>query len=235
MPDPKTDSEITLLETDVCSTSQSCELSNVNQNHEASAPKLPSAEITSLASVSNCCNEIGSASTEQNPNILVLVKSTEEKNNMSSSSSVLSEDPYGFSMVSTMQPDDCSRNTILVSHPDTWSLDIAKIDTIEQGHKTMQQDDELKLEETCVMVTRDELQLVPKEGVNLKTSKKKRQQPFSLSKMSARKQEYEELAILHGNNEKGKGDCVENLCPTFQEDQKKLLLPDIPEPEWELL
>ncbi|KAJ1417379.1 hypothetical protein SESBI_16646 [Sesbania bispinosa] len=238
MPDSKAYSEITLLETDVCSTSQSCELSDVNQNHEASASKLPSAKVTSLASVADCCNEIECASTEQNPNILVLVKSAEEKENMSSSSSFLSGDPYGFSMVSTTQPDDCSHNTIVVSHPefpDTWSLDIAKIDTIEQGHKTMQQDDELKLEETCVMVSIDELQLVPKEGVKSKTSKKKKQQPFSLFKMSARKQEYEELAILHGNNEKGKGDYMENLCPTFQEDQKKLLLPDIPESEWELL
>lgn len=60
-------------------------------------------------------------------------------------------------------------------------------------------------------------------------------QPFSLSKKSARKQEYEELAIWHGNNESGKGDCVESLCPTLLEDQKKLLLPDISEPEWELI
>ena len=65
--------------------------------------------------------------------------------------------------------------------------------------------------------------------------KKKRRQPFSLSKKSARKQEYEELAVWHGNNEKGKGENVENSCPTLVEDKKKLLLPDISEPEWELL
>ena len=35
----------------------------------------------------------------------------------------------------------------------------------------MQQDDELKLEETCVMVTRDELQLVPKTRSDLETNK----------------------------------------------------------------
>ncbi|KAK7290859.1 hypothetical protein RIF29_05593 [Crotalaria pallida] len=98
-----------------------------------------------------------------------------------------------------------------------------------------QQYDEQKLEETCVMVSRDELRLVPKAGANLKTNKKNTRQPFSLSKKSARKQEYEELAILHGKNEKGKGDCMENLCPASMEDQKKLPLPDISEAEWELL
>lgn len=42
---------------------------------------------------------------------------------------------------------------------------------VEQGHKTMHQDDELKLEETCVMVARDELQSVPNARGNLITSK----------------------------------------------------------------
>ncbi|XP_061350149.1 uncharacterized protein LOC133295346 isoform X2 [Gastrolobium bilobum] len=215
----------------------SCELLNVNQNHTVAVSKPESDEVTTLASVADCVNEIENASTEQISNVLVLVKSAEEKErNMSSSSSVDYEDIYEFSMVRTKQPDDCSDNAIIVSHPETWSLDIAKVDTgIEQGHKTMQQDDELKLDETCVMVTRDELQSVPKAGGNLKTSKKKKPQPFSLSKNSARKQEYEELATWHGNNEKGKGDWVDNSCPTLLKDQKKPLLSDIAEPEWELL
>ncbi|CAL0333832.1 unnamed protein product [Lupinus luteus] len=92
------------------------------------------------------------------------------------------------------------------------------------GHKT-RQEDQLKLEETCVMVTRDELQFVHKQGVNANTNKK-RLRPFSLSK-SARKKEYEELAVLHGKSEKVKRDCAEN--------QKKLLLPSISEHEWELV
>jgi len=51
-------------------------------------------------------------------------------------------------------------------------LGVPKIGTIvEQGNKTMQQDDELKLVESCVMVTRDELQSVPNAGSNLRTSK----------------------------------------------------------------
>ena len=142
------------------------------------------------------------------------------------------------------------------------SFELTKIDTlIDEGHKTMQQD-HLKLEETCVMVTGDELKLVPKAGGNVKTNKvhtlfpsftsslfgthshlteiffrfkKKRRQAFLLSKKSARKQEYEELAVWHGNSEKLKGDCMENLDPASLEDQKKLLLPTMSEPEWELL
>ncbi|KAK7324688.1 hypothetical protein VNO77_28442 [Canavalia gladiata] len=238
MPTSKTVSEINLSNTDTCSTSQSHELSNVNQIHAATVSKRASSEVTVISSVADCCKEIENASTEKIPSVQVLIKSAGEKEvNISSfSSSVLFGDPNGITMVRTMQPDDCCYNTIIVSHPETQGLDVPKIDTVaQQGHKTMQQD-ELKLEETCVMVTKDELQSVPKAGINQKTSKNKKRQPFSLSKMSARKQEYEELAIWHENNEKGKGDCADNLCPpTSQENQKKLLLPDISEPEWELL
>lgn len=80
-------SEITLFESDMCRTSQSCELSNENQNHVVTLSKLDSAEVTSLAFVSGCCNKIENASTEQIPDVLVWVKSAEEKEmNMSASS-----------------------------------------------------------------------------------------------------------------------------------------------------
>jgi hypothetical protein len=107
------------------------------------------------------------------------------------------------------------------------------------------EEDHLKLEETCVIVTGDDLQLIPKEIGNLKVHsfplplknlslfsmhlhssltsimfsgfKKTRRQGFSLSKKSARKQEYKELAMWHGNSEKVKG------------------VPSVSESEWELL
>ncbi|KAK7405031.1 hypothetical protein VNO78_06179 [Psophocarpus tetragonolobus] len=106
-------------------------------------------------------------------------------------------------------------------------------DAFEQGHETMQQDDQ-KLEEACVMVNADEIQLPAKAGGSLNTNKKKTRQPFSLSKKSARKQEYKELAAWHMKNEEV-SDCMEKLDPTSQEDQKKLLLSSTSEPEWELL
>ncbi|XP_028195222.1 uncharacterized protein LOC114380394 isoform X3 [Glycine soja] len=220
MPASKTVSEITLSKADTCSTSQSCELSRVNQNHAATVSKAAFAEVTTITSVDDCCNEIENASTEEIPNVLVLAAESAEEKEMhvsSYSSSDLFGDPYEIT--------------------ETWDLDVPKIGTIivEQGHKTIQQDDELKLEETCVMVTRDELESVAIALGNLITSKNKKRQPFSLSKKAARRQEYEKLAILHGNNEIEKGDFAENLCPTLQDDHKKLLLPDISEPEWELL
>ncbi|XP_019458686.1 PREDICTED: uncharacterized protein LOC109358724 isoform X3 [Lupinus angustifolius] len=196
-------SEITLLETGACRTSQSCEHSNDNQNPAVTVSKPDFAEVTRLASVA--------ASDEDIPNVMVLVKLTEAK-----------------------EMDKCYSSCALFGDLDeTWILDAAKTDTaLDHGHK---QDNEQKLEETCVMVTRDELRLFPKTAASLKTNKKNTRQSFSLSKKSSRKQEYKELAILHGNNAKGKGDCMENLCPTLMKDQETLLLPDISEAEWELL
>lgn len=49
-------------------------------------------------------------------------------------------------------------------------MDKANIDTVIEQGQNLQQGDELKLEETCVMVTKDELQLVPKARVNPETS-----------------------------------------------------------------
>ncbi|XP_027346194.1 uncharacterized protein LOC113858004 [Abrus precatorius] len=110
---------------------------------------------------------------------------------------------------------------------------VALEEPVEQGHKTMQQD-HLKLEQSCVMVNGHEIQLPPKAGGNLNNNKKKKQ-AFSLSKKSARKQEYKELAAWHEKSEKVKGYCMENLDPTLAEDQKKLLLPSVSEPDWELI
>ncbi|XP_058773938.1 uncharacterized protein LOC131648168 isoform X3 [Vicia villosa] len=141
--------------------------------------------------LSDFCNRIENASTEQNRGVVeVLVDSAEEKEeNMSSFSSDIFEDATGFSMINAMQ-----------------------------------QDDDSKLDQTCVLILKDELQFAPKATVNRKTIEKKWLQPFSLIKKSARKKESEELALLHGKNEIGNDNCIESLCRE-----------DIFEPEWELL
>ena len=89
--------EITMAETNAYRTLQSCELSNENQNHAVRDSKPSSAEVTRLASLANCYNEIeNAASTEQFPNILVFPKSAEEKEvNTSTSSDVLFGAPDG--------------------------------------------------------------------------------------------------------------------------------------------
>ncbi|CAJ2660577.1 uncharacterized protein LOC123897686 [Trifolium pratense] len=224
----KTATEVALSETHTRGSSQSCEISDANQNDEATVSKTGSGEATDFASVGDCCKEIEKVSTEQNHGVPVSVEPDEEKN-MSSFSSDIFEDPYGYSMVKAMQPEDCSYSTIIVSHPGIDSNVIADIDdvTTEQDHKTRRRDNASKLEETCVLINRDELPLFPNATVNIKTSEKKWLQPFSLSKKSTRKQEYEELALKHRNNENGKGDRVESLCRTLSE--------DVSEPEWEFL
>ncbi|CAL0303849.1 unnamed protein product [Lupinus luteus] len=227
--------EITSAEPNRRRTSQSCELSNENQNPALSNSKAASSEVTLLfASAADCCYEINNASAEEIPDDPVLVESHEEKQ-MSTcySSGVLFGEPDSFSMDGTIDSDYCYSKVVL-SHPDTKNLDVAKIYTFEeQDHKTTQQD-QPKLEETCVMVTGDELQFVHKQGGYVKTNKKWRPS-FSLSKKSARKQEYKELAFWHGNNEEVKGDCMENSDATLLENQEKLLFPTMSEPEWEIL
>ncbi|CAL5212834.1 unnamed protein product [Lathyrus oleraceus] len=94
----------------------------------------------------------------------------------------------------------------------------------DQSHRIMQEDMKLDMkleEETCVMVTSDDLELVPKEIANLKANKKTMRKGFSLSNKSARKQEYKELAVWHGKS----GDLMKNLDETC----------NVSEPEWELL
>ncbi|MCH98765.1 hypothetical protein A2U01_0019771 [Trifolium medium] len=114
MPGSKTATEVTLSKT--CCSSQSCEISNANQNHEATISKTGSTEVTTFTSIGDCCNEIEKVSTEQNHGVPVSFEPDEEKN-MSSFSSDIFEDSRGYSMVNAMQPEDCSHSTIIVSHP----------------------------------------------------------------------------------------------------------------------
>jgi hypothetical protein len=72
MPASKTAAEVTLSKT--CSSSQSCEISNANQNHEATVSKTGSTEVTTFTSVGDCCNEIKKSSTKQNYGVSVSVE-----------------------------------------------------------------------------------------------------------------------------------------------------------------
>lgn len=87
---------LTLLKTNTFSTSQSCEISNAKQNYEATHSKPSSAEVTTLASATDCCNEIENASVEQTSSFVEFVESSEEEvMKMVSSSSVVFEDLSG--------------------------------------------------------------------------------------------------------------------------------------------
>lgn len=224
----KTFNEIASLKTDTYKTSQCCEISNEdqiqNQNHGTGVSKPASAEATRLTNEADHCNEIKKFNIEQIPAVKEQVRSAEEKEiDMNSSCGPFGE-PVDFSMARTRttQSDYCSDSMVVVSYP-------------EQSQETIEED-HLKLEETCVMVSGDELQLLVPKGAagNVKTKKKTRRKGFCLSKKSARKQEYEELAVWHGKSEKVKGNCM------VIDDQNKSLLPppspsSVAEAEWELL
>ncbi|KAL5130969.1 hypothetical protein HKD37_12G033945 [Glycine soja] len=232
-----------LAETDACRTSQSYEISNKNQNqnHGVTIAKPASEEVARLASDTHCSNEIENSCTKQFPNVPLLLKSAEEKpvDTISSSSCAPFGEPVGEALVIGKGLELIvvllrNHRKLKVNSVFWNGREITLKPVQKQGHETMQED-HLKLEEACVMVNGDEIQLPPKEGGNLNTKKKKARQTFSLSKKSARKQEYKELVAWHMNSEKVKGDCMKNLDPTLPQEQNKLLLPSMSEPEWELL
>ncbi|XP_062007747.1 uncharacterized protein LOC133724869 isoform X1 [Rosa rugosa] len=94
------------------------------------------------------------------------------------------------------------------------------------GTEISQQSDKAKLEETCVMVSGEELHFVHHVVANCKPYKKKIPKAFTSRTSSARKQEYEQLALWHGHHTK-----------SFLggEDSKKSPTRDFCESEWEIL
>ncbi|KAI4333883.1 hypothetical protein L6164_018638 [Bauhinia variegata] len=200
MPTTMTLVETTSTGTDMSRSLSSCELLNENDKlpcRHASIDSEPASAETKTKSVMECRSVIENTSAGDIPNVPM---------NMDPSSSA----------VPSVEPDE------------TWAWDAAEIETvIGEGHQKLQLDDELKLEETCVMVSGDELQLVPKAAADQRTKKKLRQ-AFSLRKKSTRKQEYEQLAVLHGNGSQDEGRTGENLIGTCA-------LMDQKEPEWELV
>ncbi|XP_057460512.1 uncharacterized protein LOC130751009 [Actinidia eriantha] len=105
--------------------------------------------------------------------------------------------------------------------------------TIEPGLENInEQFDKSRLEETCVLVDRDNC-LVTHRKDKPRSYKKKIQKAFS-SKRSARKLEYEQLAAQHGDMDTGSNqEGAESL--SVNADTKKSPPHGICESEWELL
>ncbi|XP_048439923.1 uncharacterized protein LOC103945428 isoform X3 [Pyrus x bretschneideri] len=89
-----------------------------------------------------------------------------------------------------------------------------------------------KLEETCVMVTGEDVHFVPRVDSKHRPDKN----AFALRKRSARKQEYEQLALWYGDDEKSNLESGERLghSPTVEETQKSPAH-EFCESEWEIL
>ncbi|KAK4577754.1 hypothetical protein RGQ29_028036 [Quercus rubra] len=127
-----------------------------------------------------------------------------------------------------------------VSHPgrsDDWSLEALESSTVsERGVETTQQDAKVKLEETCILVDGDELHFVPHKEGKRRPYKKKIQEAFSSRMRSARKHEYEQLAVWHGSDGKISKASAESSTPTLPlVNRKKTTTNDFNETEWELL
>ncbi|XP_058208633.1 uncharacterized protein LOC131321738 isoform X2 [Rhododendron vialii] len=121
-----------------------------------------------------------------------------------------------------------------------WDSNSNMIDncgSVEIGIDTIKQIEHSKLEETCILVDRDQLRLNPSRQDKPRSYKKKIRKAF-LSKSSARKHEYEQLAAQYENVETGSNHIVvESMMPTLSGDANKSNLPahDFCESEWELL
>lgn len=118
-----------------------------------------------------------------------------------------------------------------------WILNIIESEiATEHGTKTIEQSDKGKLEETCVLVNEDELHILPQREGKWRPYKKKIQEALYLRMRSARKQEYERLALQYGDDKKMNQEFEEALAPTLtMEEIKKLPHNDSCESEWELL
>ncbi|XP_054816434.1 uncharacterized protein LOC129316164 isoform X1 [Prosopis cineraria] len=190
----------------------------LSENHEvpccpaASISNQSPAEVKMSDLVSDCCSE--NESSEEIPDLPMFDPKPAEGKEMNVSPSS-----------SGVQSGELN---------DGWNFDIDVM--IEKDPEAMEKGDEQKLEQSCVMVSGDELRLIPMAGDHLKTNKKKMRRVFSLGKKSGRKQEYEQLAVWHGNRGKGKGECVEvSDAASAEENHKKPILPNITEFEWEVL
>ncbi|KAG6604766.1 hypothetical protein SDJN03_02083, partial [Cucurbita argyrosperma subsp. sororia] len=110
----------------------------------------------------------------------------------------------------------------------SWSLDEIEHEATVLEHVTdeIQQADEMKLDEACVLVNGVDFPFDSNEEVEHRTYKKKIAGAFSFTKKSKRKQEYKELALKHGYGS--------STFPNEQHEQK-LLTEDVSEHDWQLL
>nr|XP_011466949.1 PREDICTED: uncharacterized protein LOC101303722 isoform X2 [Fragaria vesca subsp. vesca] len=107
------------------------------------------------------------------------------------------------------------------------SMDAIESNIGTHGTEIIQQSDKPKLEETCVMVSGEDLHFVHHTVANYKPYKKKIPKAFTSRTSSARKQEYEQLALWHGHHTKS---ILEG-----GEESKKSPTHDFCESEWEIL
>jgi len=247
---------------DMGRSSSFCELLNRNQGAScdqrvtASAPAL--VEVGRFDSIAESCNGVENASEHINDvsmdsassDMTILVDSvgnegtvrppssdglSAESNDICTNNGVNSL--LGSSLDSEVQYIEVADKEVFMSHPDDWSLDeLESSNFSERGVETTQQVAKTKLEETCILVNGDELHFVPHKEGKRRPYKKKIQEAFSSRMRSARKQEYKQLAVMHGYDGKISEASAESSKPTLPlVNRKKTATNDFNETEWELL
>ncbi|XP_007211812.2 uncharacterized protein LOC18780902 isoform X2 [Prunus persica] len=107
---------------------------------------------------------------------------------------------------------------------------------VVQEMETIQQSAKANLEETCVMVTGEDVHFVPHMEGKRRPYKKKLQKAFSSRMKSARKQEYEQLALWYGDDAKSNLESEDGVLHSItMEETKKSPSHDFCESEWEIL
>ncbi|VVA33893.1 PREDICTED: LOC110419733 [Prunus dulcis] len=146
----------------------------------------------------------------------------------------------GSSPSGQVQCERYAEKEVSASHPG-GSHD-SNLDAIEsnivvvQEMETIQQSAKAKLEETCVMVTGEDVHFVRHMEGKRRPYKKKLQKAFSSRMRSARKQEYEQLALWYGDDAKSNLESEDGVLHSItMEEMKKSPSRDFCESEWEIL
>lgn len=149
---------------------------------------------------------------------------------LESSTGGLSSELNGFSPSGPLPLEKYADKEVSACNPggsDNSGVDVIESNVDVHGTETIQQSDKSKLEETCVMVSGEELDFVHHMVAKCKPYKKKNSKIFTSRMSSARKQEYEQLALWHGHHTKSFSESGE--------ESKKSPTHDFCESEWEIL
>ncbi|XP_048232458.1 uncharacterized protein LOC8264205 isoform X3 [Ricinus communis] len=246
------------LYNDLTRASSICELSNENHkdcvDQQAKITTPGSVEMTGHDSVDESKYEIENAS-EQIPDIPDMVNSTESG---ASKGMDMTCSSHGSLSAEAHAADDCMSHGAdfpadsfvngngkgqssdsdedFVSNSDDCNTDVYKIDfSISHEMEIIQQVDKAKLEESCILVNRDECHYLPQSERKSKSYKKKIRDVFSPRKRSMRK--HEQLSICPGSDSNpNQEECAKNSMPRHTiKDADRYSTPDCCDSEWEFL
>lgn len=144
----------------------------------------------------------------------------------------------GSSVDMDVQHDILPDKVVLVSYPDAWTRDSIKINTaVEQGSENIQQHSKKQLEESCVVVSKDDIHHFPSKEGKRRPYKKKVHDALSLRMRLGRKKEYEELAVQwHGDIATSHEECRGNSSASLVMVNTRRSPPqDTCDSEWEFL